>query len=106
LKPFVYNGLPARVVFGVGAIAELPAELERLGAKRALVLSTPEQSVSANEVAQALGSRAAGLYDKAAMHVPIEIAEEEARNRSCNGAAASKGRMPDSSLQSTPCEAH
>lgn len=71
MKAFVYNGLPSRVVFGVGAIAELPAELDRLGAKRALVLSTPEQSISANEVAKALGSRAAGLYDKAAMHVPI-----------------------------------
>jgi alcohol dehydrogenase class IV len=79
VKAFVYNGLPSRVVFGVGAIAELPAELDRLGAKRALVLSTPEQSISANEVAKALGSRAAGFYDQAAMHVPIEIAEDARR---------------------------
>ncbi|MGA7984407.1 MAG: maleylacetate reductase, partial [Burkholderiales bacterium] len=39
MNPFVYNALPGRVVFGAGALAKLPEELERLGAKRALVLS-------------------------------------------------------------------
>ena len=42
MKNFVYTALPARVVFGVGALDRLPAEIERLGAQRALVLSTPE----------------------------------------------------------------
>jgi len=76
---FIYNGLPMRVVFGAGSLSQLPAEVERLGAKRALVLSTPEQAASASEVAKALGSRAAGTYDKAAMHVPLEIAEDARR---------------------------
>ena len=75
MRAFVYNGLPARVVFGAGALAKLPEELARLGATRALVLSTPEQKESAQSVKSALGPRAAGLYDKAAMHVPTEIAE-------------------------------
>jgi alcohol dehydrogenase class IV len=79
MRGFVYNGLPARVVFGVGALAQLPAELDRLGGKRALVLSTPEQKESAEAVRAALGARAAGLYDKAAMHVPIEIAQDARR---------------------------
>ena len=79
MKSFVYNGLPARVVFGAGALAKLPEELDRLGAQRALVLSTPEQRESAEAVKRALGARAAGLYDKAAMHVPIEIAEDARR---------------------------
>ena len=79
MRPFVYNGLPARVVFGAGALACLPEELDRLGAKRALVLSTPEQAKSAAEVAKALGARCAGTYDKAAMHVPVEIAEDARR---------------------------
>src|SRR5688572_32571660 len=77
LLKFVYTGLPMRVVFGAGSLSQLPSELERLGAKRALVLSTPEQAGSASEVAKALGSRAAGTYDKAAMHVPLEIARSE-----------------------------
>jgi maleylacetate reductase len=79
VKAFVYNGLPARVVFGAGALARLPEELDRLGAKRALVLSTPEQASSARQVAQALGARCAGSYDKAAMHVPVEIADDARR---------------------------
>jgi maleylacetate reductase len=79
VRSFVYNGLPARVVFGAGALERLPAEIERLGARRALVLSTPEQVHSAEQVRKALGDRAVGLFDKAAMHVPIEIAEEARR---------------------------
>jgi glycerol dehydrogenase-like iron-containing ADH family enzyme len=79
VRAFVYNGLPARVVFGAGALARLPEELDRLGAKRALVLSTPEQAASARQVASALGARCAGTYDKAAMHVPVEIAEDARR---------------------------
>jgi maleylacetate reductase len=79
VKAFVYNGLPARVVFGVGALSKLPEELARLGAKRALVLSTPEQKASADEVARALAAHCVGAYDKAVMHVPIEIAEDARR---------------------------
>jgi alcohol dehydrogenase class IV len=75
MKPFVYTSQPSRVVFGVGALAKLGEEIERLGAKRALVLSTPEQRESAEEIAARLGARAAGVYDKAVMHVPIETAE-------------------------------
>jgi maleylacetate reductase len=78
-RAFVYTGLPTRVVFGVGSLAQLPAELDRLGAGRALLLSTPEQSKAVRQVAAALGSRAAGVYDKAAMHVPLEIAEDARR---------------------------
>jgi maleylacetate reductase len=79
MQPFVYNGLPSRVIFGAGSVAQLPAELDRLGAKRALLLSTPEQKESLREVSKALGARCAGTYDKAAMHVPVEIAEDARR---------------------------
>ena len=79
MKSFVYNGLPARVVFGAGALAKLPEELQRLGATRALILSTPEQKQSAAEVGKALAARCVGTYDKAVMHVPIDIAEDARR---------------------------
>lgn len=65
-----------RVVFGAGSLAQLPAEIERLGAQRALVLSTPEQRSSAEQVAAMLGARAAGVFAQAVMHVPIETARE------------------------------
>jgi alcohol dehydrogenase class IV len=79
MNAFVYNGLPYRVVFGVGSLASLPAELDRLGAKRALLLSTPEQAETVKQVAASLGERAAGVYDRAVMHVPIEVAQEARR---------------------------
>jgi maleylacetate reductase len=79
MKSFVYNGLPSRVVFGTGSIDQLPEEIDRLGAKRALVISTPEQSSAVRQVAASLGARVAGVYDKAVMHVPIEVAEDARR---------------------------
>ena len=76
MKSFVYQSLPARVVFGAGALAQLPGEMDALGAARALVLSTPGQRGSAERVADLLGERAAGIFDRAVMHVPIETARE------------------------------
>lgn len=76
MKEFVYIGRPARVIFGAGALRQLPAEVDRLGARKALVLSTPEQRASAEQVAALLGERAAGVFDRAVMHVPIETARE------------------------------
>jgi len=76
MKSFVYNGQPGRVVFGAGALSQLGKEIEALGARRALVLSTPEQRASAERIADILGARAAGIFDRAVMHVPIETARE------------------------------
>ena len=71
---FTYQGLPSRVVFGEGSLDRLPDEVARLGLSRALVLSTPEQHASAEDAARRLGDRAAGVYPKAVMHVPVEVA--------------------------------
>ena len=72
---FVYQAMPSRVIFGVGCLEKLPEEIERLGAAKVLVLSTPEQRQSGQEMVARLGSRAAGLFDRAVMHVPIETAQ-------------------------------
>ena len=48
--------------------------MKRLGAKQAIVLSTPEQRKDAEDAARRLGDMAAGIFDKAIMHVPIETA--------------------------------
>ena len=76
MKNFTYTGLPARVVFGAGSLQTLEREIEGLGARKALVLSTPEQRASAERVADLLGARAVGVFDRAVMHVPIETARE------------------------------
>ena len=61
-------------MFGTGSLAKLSEEIERLGARRALVLCTPEQREQAQDVAARLGTRCAGIFDRAVMHVPIETA--------------------------------
>lgn len=73
MKPFVYQPLPSRVVFRVGALDALVEEVARLGS-RALVLCTPEQRNVAEEAARRLGNRSVGIFDRAVMHVPVEVA--------------------------------
>ncbi len=79
IDPFTYTGLPARVIFGPGKRRELPAEVERLGAARALVISTPEQRGDAEMAAGLLGGRAAGIHAGAVMHTPMETVHEARR---------------------------
>jgi maleylacetate reductase len=76
MESFVYNGLPTRVVFGSGVLANLPAEAERLGLERALVLTTPQQVQQAEGIAEMLGARSAGVYSGAAMHTPVSVTED------------------------------
>ena len=94
MKAFVYNAYAARVVFGAGSLQHLEREIDALGFARALVLSTPEQRDSAERVAALLGPRAAGVFDRAVMHVPIETARqarEEARRLGADCAVAIGG---------------
>lgn len=75
MTPFVYEAQPARVVFGAGTLAQLPAELERLSLRRVLVLSTPQQTTAAHDLAGKLGDRAAGVFGEATMHTPLAVTE-------------------------------
>jgi maleylacetate reductase len=76
MNAFTLEAHIPRVVFGAGSLQRLPQEIERLGARRALVLSTPEQAGSAQRVAELLGERGAGIFARAVMHVPIQVARE------------------------------
>lgn len=71
----VYNATPPRIVFGAGAIAGIAEEVERLGAGRALVISTPGRAGMAERVVGLLGARCVGLLPEAVSQVPIELAE-------------------------------
>jgi len=77
LKSFVYNGLPMRVVFGAGSVKQLGAELDRLGAKRALLLCTPGRAEDVNRIAR--GLPVAGVFNRVVMHTPLALAEEARR---------------------------
>ncbi|MEO8203927.1 MAG: maleylacetate reductase [Betaproteobacteria bacterium] len=86
MNSFEYTGLPMRVVFGAGSIARLGDEMDKLGARRALVLSTPGRGESVRAVADGLGARLAGVFAGAVMHVPVEVAADARRVAAESGA--------------------
>ena len=71
---FVYNGHAARVIFGFGTLSQVGDELRKLG-RRALVLSTPQQSDHARQLAATLGDLSVGVFCEAAMHTPVDVTE-------------------------------
>lgn len=79
MDSFEYNANPGRVVFGPGSINKLPAELERLGLKSPLLLSTPQQVGQAEMLAKIVSAASitpAGIYTNATMHTPLNVTEE------------------------------
>ncbi|WP_332684066.1 maleylacetate reductase [Bosea sp. (in: a-proteobacteria)] len=70
---FVYQASPARIVFGSGTLKRLPAEAEKLGLRRLLVLTTPGQAGQGRAVAELLGPAAAGVFAGAVMHTPVSV---------------------------------
>ena len=72
---FVYNANPSRVIFGAGSRAKIAEELDRLGIGRAIVISTPDQSALAAQVAREIGGRAGIMYPGAVQHTPVEVTE-------------------------------
>lgn len=69
-----------RVVFGRGSRKDLKREVAALGCARALVLSTPEQSDVALDIAAILQGHVAGVFSRAVMHTPVEVTEEALRH--------------------------
>jgi maleylacetate reductase len=76
---FVYQGAPARVVFGEGTIATVAEEARKLGITRVLVISTPQQRAAAERIAAFLGSRSRAIFSSARMHTPSEVTDEAMR---------------------------
>jgi len=74
-REFVFVARPARVIFARGSILRLVQEVQSLGARRALVLCTPQQIDIAETVSALLGPTCAGIFSGAQMHVPIESAQ-------------------------------
>lgn len=86
MQGFVYEALPARVVFGHGTFRQLPDEVARLGLERALVLATPQQAQEAERIAATLGGRSVGTFAEATMHTPVEVTERAMQMVATRGA--------------------
>jgi maleylacetate reductase len=73
---FAYDGLPGRVVFGVGSRQNIGAEMERLNCSRALILSTSGHGAQARTLAQGMGKSAASFFSGAVMHTPVSVTNQ------------------------------
>lgn len=84
-----------RVVLRPGAsVTATPAEAERLGLRRLLVVSGARGADTARAVTDALGGACVGLHAEARMHVPAEVADravEMARAAGADGCVAVGG---------------
>ncbi|WP_251551420.1 maleylacetate reductase [Neobacillus muris] len=76
MENFEYDVQASRVIFGTGKRKKVLDELQNLGKKRALVISTPGREKLALEVKNLLGDCCAGIHAKAIQHVPIETVRE------------------------------
>lgn len=68
---------PSRVIFGQGKAEELGAELDRLGSRRALLLSgrsVAEKTDTVRRVAAALGDRCMAVYSNLPQRAPLATA--------------------------------
>lgn len=72
----VHETLARRTLLGRGARHDIPAEAERLDARRILLVATGSARRHADELAEALESRVAGRFDRPAVHTPVEVTAE------------------------------
>ena len=70
---FSYETRDVRVVFGMGTLVRIAEELERMGLKRVMLLTTPGRMEDREDVLTLLGARLAGEYNGARLHVPLEV---------------------------------
>ena len=74
MKSFVYDKLPGRIVFGAGTRHRLPDEAARLGLERVAIVADAAAKETAEELAEGLAARCAGILTDVAQHVPEDVA--------------------------------
>ncbi|MBX9457622.1 MAG: maleylacetate reductase [Rhizobium sp.] len=72
---FTYQGSAAQIVFGRGVSQDVGTWVEKIGCRRALVLSTPHQAADGAALAERLGALTIGTFAEATMHTPVEVTE-------------------------------
>lgn len=75
MNRFIHATPATRVVFGTGSRREVAAEVELLGAARALLIGGGHESGVLAEISAALGARLAGTFGEVVMHVPVEAVQ-------------------------------
>jgi alcohol dehydrogenase class IV len=73
VRAFAFHSAPSRVLFGACRTAELAAEVERLGARRPIILTTAEQAPAGQSIAS--HHPAAQVFAGAVMHTPVDVTQ-------------------------------
>lgn len=79
MNTFNYKALPINVHFGQGRSKEANNILKEYKFASVLIITTPEQEADGQKLAEQLGELCVGVYPKAIMHVPVEVAEQAIR---------------------------
>lgn len=74
MPDFVYDALPGRVVFGVGSVERVPAELDAFPGPVFLIAGGSSAPIG-DRIARQLGDRVGDRFAEAAQHVPEALAE-------------------------------
>ncbi|WP_246144738.1 maleylacetate reductase [Actinacidiphila oryziradicis] len=69
----LHETLPSRVLVGRGARHEIPGEIERLGARRVLLVATGSAKAAADELAGVLGTRLAARFNRPVVHTLVAV---------------------------------
>ena len=80
--------VPSKVIFGQGRAEDLPAELDRLGSQRVMVLSgrsVAEKTDTVKRVATLLGDRCRAVYSNLPQRAPLSTAVEATQIALDNG---------------------
>ena len=94
MQSFTITTAPSRIVFGFGTRAQVGEEVQRLGRKRVLVVSTPGQTRLAQEISDRLGNLAVGCFSQARLHTPVAVSNDAAdlaRRHGADGVVAVGG---------------
>ena len=75
MRDFICEIRSPRVVFGMGAINKVAYEVEALGVKKLLLITTPSQNEQAKKISQQLMGCEVKVFDRSVMHVPVEIVD-------------------------------
>ncbi|MBA3342384.1 MAG: maleylacetate reductase [Gemmatimonadaceae bacterium] len=74
MTAFTWEGIQSRVIFGARSIEQIPTELERLRARRVMLVSTPGRTALADRAGGIAGNLVVARFDRAVVHVPEDVA--------------------------------
>jgi len=69
---FVHENLARRIIFGPGRLNDLGAELDAIGARRVMLVTSKRQRSDLEPLVAALGGRVAAIFDDTSIHVRVE----------------------------------